>query len=92
VRVLAALLLLPALALGACATNRVEQVMPNMRDIQSAKHFYGEPITSQSQPGGTTRYEWRLNRQVFEPGHYRTKRVFQYNDSGGYSVFDDVES
>jgi hypothetical protein len=89
---LAALLLLPALALGACATSRVEQMVPDMHNIQTAKHFFGEPITSQSQPGGTTRYEWRLNRQVFEPGHYRTKRVFRYNDSDGYPVLEDVQS
>jgi hypothetical protein len=91
-KALAALLLFPALALGACATSRVEQMMPDMHNIQTAKQLFGEPITSKSQPGGTTRYEWRLNRQVFEPGHYKTKRVFRYNDSDGYPEFEDVES
>jgi hypothetical protein len=79
------------LLLFACATSNVQRMLPGMGTMYVAKHYLGEPTTSEALPGGRARHNWLLDRVVLDPAHIETRRVFIGHDSDGYPVFEDVD-
>ncbi len=85
------LLLAGALVISACAHGKLGRLMPNMGNMSVAEHYFGKPSASVNLPDGTVRHEWTVDRNVLVPAHYETQRMFLYNDSDGFPVFEDVE-
>lgn len=79
------------LGLFACARTQMEKILPDVQGMVTARHYFGEPTTSESLPGGETRHEWLLDREFTHAGGLETQLVYVGHDSDGFRKYIERE-
>lgn len=77
--------------LAACATSKMDSLMPRVETMFLARHYFGEPAVTVALPDGSVRHEWTMDKVVTLPGRYVTQRVRVFRDRDGFPVYDERE-
>lgn len=75
------------LLLGACARTQMDKIMPDVSTMTTARHYFGEPSSSEELADGAVRHEWLLDRVFQQAGGIETRQVYVGHDSDGYREY-----